>query len=350
MYGAAIHICSWIFAVIFILIHIFVIVPFNNNVHIKVKTLTGKVFAFDVENSYTIMNIKYKIKDECGISLNKQRLIFAGKSLCNDQTLKSYNIGNLSTLHLVIRAANIDKSDEINLSRYSCLLFAPLTLKLFESVFLDIQLPSLTFFGPLMKNDIMSPTTIEGIEIIVSLIVSFLMIGFTLNSNFKTLWKNYSSVRFCSTISRILILVILCYTTHNGMDYVIDGFATNKCKILTREVKYENTNTFKIMFKIMFVLMLVLNICIDTVTAIMFVMLLKTYSRMSDVRYSILDGCVKVFVFVAMIPAIKHAKSSSMYSSNGNVVYTHVIGFVIYCMLYIWDYSQRNNYFKIKTV
>lgn len=70
---------------------------------IFVKTLTGKKFPLVVTKTDTIQDIMVKIREEDGIPLDQQRLIFGGKQLDHELTLFDYNISDGSTLHLVLR-------------------------------------------------------------------------------------------------------------------------------------------------------------------------------------------------------------------------------------------------------
>ncbi|XP_017776577.1 PREDICTED: NEDD8-like [Nicrophorus vespilloides] len=69
---------------------------------VKILTLTGDELEIDVEPTDTILTIKDKLEEREGIPVDQQRLIYQGKKMKDDQTVKNYKIQPGTTLHLVI--------------------------------------------------------------------------------------------------------------------------------------------------------------------------------------------------------------------------------------------------------
>ena len=72
---------------------------------IYIKTLTGKtIICTQLEWDQTIKTqICTKIQDEIGVSPDEQRLIFAGRQLDINRTLRESNLEYECTLHLILR-------------------------------------------------------------------------------------------------------------------------------------------------------------------------------------------------------------------------------------------------------
>jgi len=73
----------------------------QGGMQIFVKWRTGKMIVLNVEPSDSIEIVKEKIQEREGMPCYYQRLIFAGKILQDDRTLRDYSIPKYSTLHLI---------------------------------------------------------------------------------------------------------------------------------------------------------------------------------------------------------------------------------------------------------
>ena len=70
---------------------------------IFVKTPTGSTITLEVEPTDRIEDVKVKIQDNEGFLPVEQVLVFAGKTLEDENTLQDYNVQKETTLHLLLR-------------------------------------------------------------------------------------------------------------------------------------------------------------------------------------------------------------------------------------------------------
>lgn len=69
---------------------------------IKIKTLEGAEVELEVDQKLKIKKIKELLLEKEAISVEQQRLIYAGKQLVDTNDLDTYGIKNDDVLHLVL--------------------------------------------------------------------------------------------------------------------------------------------------------------------------------------------------------------------------------------------------------
>ncbi|GMF11718.1 unnamed protein product [Phytophthora lilii] len=72
---------------------------------LKVRTLDQKTYPITIGAAASVPQLKELVAVETGVTLARQRLIYRGRVLKNDQTLASYSLEDGHVLHLVVRAA-----------------------------------------------------------------------------------------------------------------------------------------------------------------------------------------------------------------------------------------------------
>lgn len=74
----------------------------------KVKTSGDKSHAITIAESATVMDLKAKLaaEDVENVSVERQRLIYSGRVMKNEDALSTYKIKNGNTIHMVKSAAS----------------------------------------------------------------------------------------------------------------------------------------------------------------------------------------------------------------------------------------------------
>ncbi|OWZ24106.1 RxLR effector protein [Phytophthora megakarya] len=71
---------------------------------LKVRTLDQKTYPISICAAASVPQLKELVEVETGVTLARQRLIYRGRVLKNDQTLAAYSLEDGHVLHLVVRA------------------------------------------------------------------------------------------------------------------------------------------------------------------------------------------------------------------------------------------------------
>ena len=79
----------------------------TGEMHLFVKTLTGKTVTVVIKSTDTILDVKRRIMEKEGVALAHQCLICAGKQLENSRSIQDCGIQHQSVLHLVLRVPSL---------------------------------------------------------------------------------------------------------------------------------------------------------------------------------------------------------------------------------------------------
>lgn len=81
---------------------LFLIIKTSQPFQIFIKTLSGKTIAINISPDERIETLKNIIYDKLNVPIERQKLIYGGKQLVNENTLKQYFIPNGATICLVL--------------------------------------------------------------------------------------------------------------------------------------------------------------------------------------------------------------------------------------------------------
>ncbi len=70
---------------------------------IWVKTLTGRKISMDFDEAQEIKEVKQALQEKEGVGVEQIRLIYSGRSLADEKTLKDYSIIAGETIHMVLQ-------------------------------------------------------------------------------------------------------------------------------------------------------------------------------------------------------------------------------------------------------
>ena len=239
----------------------------------------------------------------------------------------------------------------LSFKNISYLIFPPLFMILFESIFLDIPLSSLKFIiSRFQLNGVyfISSSFISNVEIIFSslFVVYISFSNIFKNLDFKKSWERYSKYHLYASLFRILLTIILVYLMNIQQVGYTDKYymATITKKSFYNEKIYNYamiTNVSDNIIKFFVLLISISNTIIDCFTNVVMVVLLKNYSKNKNIRYSELDGWIRLFTYIpAILPWIKRNPMLSFYSSKGYLVNSMIYSIFFYAAIQYWNYRR----------
>ena len=77
-------------------------VPLAGGMQIFLRTLTGEKVPINLEPGDTVETLKERVEEKLGIPPTKMRLVYGGRQMRDDRTLKEHNLIAGGVVHLVL--------------------------------------------------------------------------------------------------------------------------------------------------------------------------------------------------------------------------------------------------------
>lgn len=76
------------------------------NIRIAIKTVNNDLYNLTVDSGIRIEDLKERVQEATTVSASRQRLIYRGRVLLDENTVRDYNIEDGHTVHMVARPVN----------------------------------------------------------------------------------------------------------------------------------------------------------------------------------------------------------------------------------------------------
>ena len=247
------------------------------------------------------------------------------------------------------------KEKNITSNNLSFLIFPPLFMIIFEAVFLDIPLSSLKFITPrfrLFDSIFLSSPLIAKVEIATS-IIFMVLVSFSKrfdNMTFHKSWTKYTKLHIFTTICRFSTTIILVYLMNiNPIEECNQYYVAN---VTERSLSQKRVISYAMMtdvdvdiIRFFIILATVLNASIDAISSVMVIVLLKSYAENRNIRYSTLDGWIRLFTYLPIIvPWLKRNPNLSVYNSGGCIINVLSMSMILYFGIVCWNYYRMKIY------
>jgi hypothetical protein len=78
----------------------------EEQLNLMIKTVNNDVYNINATHSTSVFDVKHMIRETTSIDVERQRLIYRGKVMVDESSIRDYNIESGHTIHMVARPAN----------------------------------------------------------------------------------------------------------------------------------------------------------------------------------------------------------------------------------------------------